>query len=166
LFTGLDERVTPLFRQSLLTENVLVSVRRPVARILEDLRDQPNVFREMLFDGSSPTAVMVSSDRRLVHPCNQRGSARRADWSRHKGVSKQHALSGKPIDVRRFDCCFTVAAEMVGHVLDNDPHNIRSTRGLVFGRPAHRREDGQRRQNSGQPAEVIVHFLDSLRDTR
>ena len=72
----------------------------------------------------TPAAMVVSSDRCLVHAGDECRAARRADGRRHEGVSKENSFRREPIDVRRLDGRLAVTAEVVRHVLYHDPDDV------------------------------------------
>ena len=80
--------------------------------------------RQIEFDFTPSTAMIVSSNGGLVASGNQRRAARRADRCRDKCLGKPRSLRGKIVNMRGANRFLAIAREMSGHIIDNNPNNI------------------------------------------
>jgi hypothetical protein len=68
----------------------------------------------------------MGTDGGLVHPGDHGGPGGGADGGGDKGVFETGAFTGELIDVWRFEGGFSVAGEVGGHVVDDEPHDVGS----------------------------------------
>ena len=105
-------------------------VQRQVPGILEQLRHELYLFRQVNLQRAAPAAVLVGADGRLVHPGDHGRTGRRANRAGNHRVGESNALAREGIHTGRLDGRFAVTREVRRHVLNDDPQNVRARRVL------------------------------------
>ena len=73
----------------------------------------------------------MGTDGGLVHPCDHGGPGGGADGGGDEGVFETGAFAGESVNVWGLEGGFSVAGEVGGHVVDDEPDDIGS-RGVGF----------------------------------
>ena len=86
-------------------------------------RDDPARQHDLLRPASAP--MVVSTDRRLIHPRDKARATRRTHRRRRKSTAEPRAFPRQPIHVGRRDQSLPVTRKICRHVVDDEPQDIR-----------------------------------------
>ena len=102
-------------------------------------------------------AMVMCPDAGLIHPRDERRSARRANRSGGEGVRKASSFPREPVNMRRLNQLLAIAREVRRHVIHDKPQNIRLLRGLIGGMQSGHLSQQQRDESEGD--EVLHEAL-------
>ena len=95
-----------------------------VAGFLKNLRQRLHLIGQMNFQLTPATSMMMGSDGRLIHPCDQRRTTSRADRRCDIGPRELGAFCSQSINGGCLHKLFAVAGKVRRHVIDDEPKNV------------------------------------------
>jgi hypothetical protein len=118
---------------------------REVTRLLEQHGQRFHARRQLDLQLASSTAVMMRTDRGLIHAGDQCGTASRAHWRGDVGPRKLCAFRSQSVQPRSLNQRLAVARELRRHVIDDEPKHMGPLRGRCGMTAEHRQQSEQRR---------------------
>ena len=99
-----------------------------VARLLKLHRQRRDIGRQVNLQLTAPAAMMMRTNRRLIHPGDQRRAAGRAHRRGDIGPCELCPLRRQFVHRRRLNQGLAVAAEARRHVINDEPDDVRLRR--------------------------------------
>ncbi len=142
LFHGESAMIDP--RKTAADAGVVAGPLHPRGERLDALGQGDAVF-------PPSAAMMVRADGRLVAARDHRGAAAGADRRGDEGVLEERPVPREPVDVGCLDRGFSVTGKIRGHVVDDEPDDVRTRLAGGGGQdPKQGEEQGQAHRGTGR----------------